>query len=1539
MKSWYPIPAALCALLVHTVSYAAITDQLVLHLPFDSTLADTSGLKHDGVAVGKPGFGAGKIGSGAAQLSFNKSGTNFNYITLGSPADLNFGTTTDFSVSFWVKFKDWSFDPPFIGNKDWLSGANQGWMIATGTDGRLQWNYSGLPGQRKDYDGPGGTVNDGNWHHVVMTVLRAGEVVTYLDGASVDERDVSVSLNNVDNPAGLALNLGQDGTGHYTDGNSVQINDLAMDDLGIWRRVITSNEVKAIYSAGQAGHALDTVNSSPEVPTIVRQPTPQSAVAGDNVLFRVLPRGTSPFTFTWTRNGVLIPGATNALLGLTNVQFTAAGNYRCAVSNGAGRVASDDAELLVDATQPPTIRVQPLSVATAIGSRLTLSVDAAGVSPLTFQWFKDGTALPSATAASYVVLRAAKTDSGHYTVKIRGGNGQSVASSEAIVDVVSDIRQGLVAHLTFDNDFSDSSGRGNHGTPIGKPTLVEGLIGGKALRFSHKSDGSEFNYLTLGKAADLEFSTDADFSFSCWVKFSKWQRDPLFIANKNWNSGGNVGYALATGGDGRFQWNYAEQVGERRDFDSKAGLVSDGRWHHVGVAFQRGGEVVTLVDGIEMDRQPLPTTGTTVSPGYPTNIGQDGTGTYTDNGTVSIEDGTIDDVAIWRRAITPDEMRSIYRKGLIGANVEQRPLDEALVAYLPFDGDYWDRSGKGTHGIPVGNPTFAPGVVGSALSVSSLKDGRSFNFVTLGSPTNLNFGKDTDFTLSFWTRFTNWTGDPVFIANKDWRSGGNQGWVVATAGNGRLQWNLGDGDSGGRTRKDYDGPAGTLSDGLWHHVATVFSRQSDARTYLDGKLVDTTPIKADLDSLDTPAGLAANIGQDGHGDYTDSNAVGSREMLIDDLAIWRRALDGAEIAAIQARGTSGKDLFGRIAAETTLPNGVAAGDPTTNSIVLWTRSTAPGVVTIDVGTNADFSISPPTTYSVNATNALVPVKVTVTGLNPGTQYQYRVTDSAGSLGFGTFRTLAAPGVSTGLRFGISGDARGELAPFPSLANAPVSALDFFVNFGDTIYADYPSPAVPAAQAKSIDDFRRKHDEIYSPRLGVNHFGVLRSTTAFFATIDDHEVANDFAGAAPAGSDSRFDKTGTYLSDSQLYKNGLQAFQEFNPVASEVYNAPSDARTDGKPRLYRARQFGRDAALFLLDARTFRDSELAAPANPTDSAQVSAFLARSFDVNPLNGQPLAHRTMLGQTQIGLLKTDLLAAQVAGVAWKFVLVPEPIQNLGVLAASDRFEGYAAERSELLGFVATNHIRNVVFVTADIHGTLVNNLTYQLGPGKPQLPTSSFEVVTGPVAYDAPFGPTVLDLAADVPVGSKSLLDTFLASLGLPNRAAFDTLLTPTQKNDALKGLIDSQVTPLGYSKLGLDDSGLDAAFVTGGPVAAFTYGWTQFEITPGDDELRITTFGIEAYQQTQVNADLLLRTPKVINQLVVRSERPVLSFARSNSNILLSWDSSFVGYQLEFTSVLGAGAVWTPVVSSVSGAQRVATVPLSTASASFMRLRQP
>jgi hypothetical protein len=847
-------------------------------------------------------------------LSSRRDGTAFNYVTLGARPDLNFGTSTDFTVSFWVRFSTWTFDPPFIGNKDWLSGNNPGYMIATGTDGRLQWNYGGAPGLRKDYDGPASTVSNGQWHHVAVTFLRAGEVLTYLDGVEVDVRDVTASLNNVDTPLGLATNIGQDGLGNYTDGNAVGVDDLAMDDLGIWRRVLTATEVRAIHQAGLAGQDLSIVVSNPELPTLRFPPQGQSVAAGDPVTFKAVPRGTSPFTFQWQRNGVDLPGATTAILSIPDAQAAQAGQYTVKITNAAGSLTSDPAELAVDTTQAPVISEQPLSQAAALGGTARFKVLARGVAPLSYQWRKDGADLSGQTGATLTLSRVKSADVGKYSVRIAAGNQLATLSGEAELTLIEDIRKDLVAHLTFDSDFKDSSGRGNHGAPEGNPTLVEGKIGGKALRFITRADGSEINYVTLGKPADLDFGYDADYSFSFWLRFSEWTRDPNLISNKSWaNSGSLIGYALAVGSDGRFQWNFKEQVGERADYDSPPGVISDGVWHHIAVAFQRGGTATTWIDGQEVDARPLPASGTVIEPGLPLNVGQDGTGTYTENGAASIGDGTLDDLAIWRRAITGDEVATIYQKGvLFGANVQQQAITDGLVAHLPFDGDYQDRSGRLNHAAPVGQPTFGPGQVGTqALRYSTLTNGPTFNYATLGAKADLDFGADIDFSVSFWTRFSQWSGDPPFIGNKNWASGGNQGWVVATAGNARVQWNLGDGDAGGRTRADYDGPANMIGGGRWHHVVVTFDRQGNGLTYLDGVLTNTTTLVAGLDSIDTPAGLATNIGQDGTGGYTDNLKVGIVDGEIDDVGLWRRVLQAVEITQLYQQGLQGVNLLGQ----------------------------------------------------------------------------------------------------------------------------------------------------------------------------------------------------------------------------------------------------------------------------------------------------------------------------------------------------------------------------------------------------------------------------------------------------------------------------------------------------------------------------------------------------------------------------------------------------------------------------------------------------
>ncbi len=555
----------------------------------------------------------------------------------------------------------------------------------------------------------------------------------------------------------------------------------------------------------------------------------------------------------------------------------------------------------------------------------------------------------------------------------------------------------------------------------------------------------------------------------------------------------------------------------------------------------------------------------------------------------------------------------------------------------------------------------------------------------------------------------------------------------------------------------------------------------------------------------------------------------------------------------------------------TLPNGVASGDVTQNSVVLWTRSLVAGEVTFAYSTDPTFGAIAGT-VTATVTDKDLPVKVEVTGLTAGTDYYYRVTDAAGNSKVGQFETAAALGEKAGLRFGVSGDWRGELAPYPAISNANDADLAFFLEHGDTIYADYASPAVPKPQAKTLAEYRAKHAEVYSDRFNSNTWADLRAATAIYATIDDHEVINDFSGGDVISNDPRLldafpsDDPTALVNDSTLFDNGLQAFQEYNPIRDEFYGETGSDRTANERKLYRFNTFGSDAATFVLDTRSFRDAPLVAPdiTNPSD---IGRFLLQSATLD---------RQFLGDAQLAELKADLLTAEANGITWKFVMVPEPIQELGIYNV-DAFEGYAKERTEILKFVEANDIDNVVFIAADIHGTFVNNLTYTEVVGGPRIATDVWEITTGSVAFDAPFGQTVIDFATAA--GLLTPEQSFLYGL-LPIAPDLDDI--PNDKDDFLKLAFQTlAIGPGGYDPLGLnnnltEESGVIGSFdveanlLQGDYVAAHTFGWTQFDIDPVTQKLTVTTYGIEPYSEAELLANpqaILSRTPTIVSQFEV------------------------------------------------------------------------
>ena len=76
---------------------------------------------------------------------------------------------------------------------------------------------------------------------------------------------------------------------------------------------------------------------------------------GGTATFTVYAAGALPLSYQWNFNGVNISGATNAVLTLTNAQFSQTGNYAVLVTNTAGSILSSNALLGMGIVVPSSL--------------------------------------------------------------------------------------------------------------------------------------------------------------------------------------------------------------------------------------------------------------------------------------------------------------------------------------------------------------------------------------------------------------------------------------------------------------------------------------------------------------------------------------------------------------------------------------------------------------------------------------------------------------------------------------------------------------------------------------------------------------------------------------------------------------------------------------------------------------------------------------------------------------------------------------------------------------------------------------------------------------------------------------------------------------------------------------------------------------------------------------------------------------------------------------------------------------------------------
>lgn len=410
--------------------------------------------------------------------------------------------------------------------------------------------------------------------------------------------------------------------------------------------------------------------------------------------------------------------------------------------------------------------------------------------------------------------------------------------------------------------------------------------------------------------------------------------------------------------------------------------------------------------------------------------------------------------------------------------------------------------------------------------------------------------------------------------------------------------------------------------------------------------------------------------------------------------------------------------------------GVASGEPSATSVLLWTRYTAAQETALEWQVAADDSFSVIIAGgSVMAKPAQdFCVKPIAEGLEPGTWYYYRFIDPAGAFSdVGRTRTLPQGAVDR-FRLGVFSCSNLGFGYFNAYGHAAEqNAFDLILHLGDYFY-EYPDGRYPSADQKvagrvswpdtetiALADYRLRHA---SYRADPD----LRRMTQLYPMIlgwDDHESANDsWAGGAENHDDSEGDW------DARK-RAAMRAYREWLPV--------SDAD-------YAEYKVGDLATLFRLETRLSARSQQFSVEKVLEGTSGTEEIVAALDSFRDGAYMDPSRTMLGSAQEDWLAAGLAASRRAGTVWQVLvqqvligklaspdglleglaaLAPQDIKSrlqAAVLASKaglplnlDAWDGYPAARDRLLAS-ALNADANLLVLAGDTHNAWAFDLAHE-------------------------------------------------------------------------------------------------------------------------------------------------------------------------------------------------------------------------------------
>jgi uncharacterized delta-60 repeat protein len=393
-------------------------------------------------------------------------------------------------------------------------------------------------------------------------------------------------------------------------------------------------DVVLTNSIGSVTSSVATVSVIYYPPTISQQPVGGNVVVGSNFTLNASAAGTGPFNWQWRTNGTPIPGANAGSYAITSAQLTDAGAYDVMVTNSTGSVTSSVA--VVNVGYVPVVVQQPLSLTNIVGGTTNFSCIVTGTAPINLQWTFNGNPLSNATNSILIITNPQPNNIGCYALTATNTFG-GTASSNAALNLAGynfGVWNGLVAYYPFNGNANDVTGNGNNGTNNGA-ILTADRFGNT--NSAYQFDGSS-SYLDFGSPSDLAFTNN--FTLTAWCRFSGGSQNPRILSS----AGG--GYELITDGTGTSR--SFDLLSSSLNFSTPVNY-SQNVWYAV-VAVVQNGIGFIYVDGVLAATLSL----SAFSYSHSFQIGKNS------EQSTDFWGGSIDDVRLYNRALSSNEVASLY---------------------------------------------------------------------------------------------------------------------------------------------------------------------------------------------------------------------------------------------------------------------------------------------------------------------------------------------------------------------------------------------------------------------------------------------------------------------------------------------------------------------------------------------------------------------------------------------------------------------------------------------------------------------------------------------------------------------------------------------------------------------------------------------------------------------------------------------------------------------------------------------------------------